>query len=91
MDLLTTYTHDSGPQAITAPPLITTIHSLFQPAVFSPAVPPTYGTARSLSSVPYFAKSETESQVLPSTETRFIVSLVFNLQASTKSFKAGAN
>jgi hypothetical protein len=46
MDLLTTYTYDSELQAITAPPLISTIHksqqhplSLFQPAVSSPAVP----------------------------------------------------
>jgi hypothetical protein len=45
MDLLTTYTHDPELQAITAPPLISTIHkspqhplSLFQPAVFSSAV-----------------------------------------------------
>jgi hypothetical protein len=44
--LLTTYTHDSQVQAITVPPLISTIHkspehtpSLFQPAVSSPAVP----------------------------------------------------
>jgi hypothetical protein len=42
MDLLATYTHDSELQAITAPPLISTIHkspqhplSLFQPAVFT--------------------------------------------------------
>jgi hypothetical protein len=46
MTLLTTYTHDSELQAITAPPLISTIHksphhplSLLQPAVSSPAVP----------------------------------------------------
>jgi hypothetical protein len=46
MDLLTTYTHDSELQAITAPPLISTIHkslqhplSIFQPAVYTPAVP----------------------------------------------------
>jgi hypothetical protein len=46
MDLLTTYTHDSELQAITAPPLISTIHkspqhllSLFQPAVSSSAIP----------------------------------------------------
>jgi hypothetical protein len=46
MDLLTTYTHNSEPQVITAPSLIPTIlklpkHplSLFQPAVSSPAVP----------------------------------------------------
>jgi hypothetical protein len=46
MDLLTTYTHDSELQAITAPPLISTIHkspqhllSLFQPAVSLPLVP----------------------------------------------------
>jgi hypothetical protein len=45
MDLLTTYTHDSELQAVTAPPLISTIHkspqqllSIFQPAVSSPAV-----------------------------------------------------
>jgi hypothetical protein len=44
--LLTTHTHDSAPQAITAPPLISTIHkspqhplSIFRPAVSSPAVP----------------------------------------------------
>jgi hypothetical protein len=42
MNLLTTYTHDSELQTITAPPLISTIHkspqhplSLFQPAVFT--------------------------------------------------------
>jgi hypothetical protein len=41
MNLLTTYTHDSDVQTITAPPLISTIHklpqtqlSVFQPAVF---------------------------------------------------------
>jgi hypothetical protein len=41
-DFLTTYTHDSGLQAITAPSLISTVHkspqhtpSLFQPAVSS--------------------------------------------------------
>jgi hypothetical protein len=46
LDLLTTYTHDSELQAITAPPLISTIHkspqlppSMFQPTVSSPAVP----------------------------------------------------
>jgi hypothetical protein len=46
MGLLPTYTHDSELQAVTAPPLISTIHispqhppSLFQPAVPSPAVP----------------------------------------------------
>jgi hypothetical protein len=46
LDLLTTYTHNLELQAITAPPLIPTIHkssqhplSLFQPAVFSPAIP----------------------------------------------------
>jgi hypothetical protein len=46
MDVMTTYTHDSELQAITAPPLISTIHkspqhplSLFQPALSSPAVP----------------------------------------------------
>jgi hypothetical protein len=40
LDLMTTYTHDSELQAITEPPLISTIHkspqhplSLFQPAV----------------------------------------------------------
>jgi hypothetical protein len=44
MDLLTTYTHDSKVQAITAPPLISKIHkssqrplSLFQHAVSTPA------------------------------------------------------
>jgi hypothetical protein len=42
MELLTTYTHDSELQVITAPPLISTIHrsphqplGLFQPAVFT--------------------------------------------------------
>jgi hypothetical protein len=46
MDLLTTYTHDSGFQAITAPRLNSAIHkppqyplSLFQAVVSSPAVP----------------------------------------------------
>jgi hypothetical protein len=46
LDLLTTYTHNSELQVITALPLISTIHkspqqplSLFQPAVSSPAVP----------------------------------------------------
>jgi hypothetical protein len=46
MDLLITYTHNSELQAITAPPLISTIHkspqhplSLLQPAVSFPAVP----------------------------------------------------
>jgi hypothetical protein len=46
MDLLTTYTHDLELQAITASPLISTIHkspqhllSLLQPAVSSPAIP----------------------------------------------------
>jgi hypothetical protein len=46
LDLLTTYTHDSKLQAITAPSLISTIHkssqhplSIFQPAMSSPAVP----------------------------------------------------
>jgi hypothetical protein len=46
LDLLATYTHDWELEAITAPPLISTIHkspqnplSLFQPAVPSPAVP----------------------------------------------------
>jgi hypothetical protein len=46
MDLLTTYTHDSELQAITATPIIPTVHkspqhtrSLFQPAVSSPAIP----------------------------------------------------
>jgi hypothetical protein len=46
MDLLTTYTHDSELQAITAPSLISTLYkspqhtlSLFQPAVSSLAVP----------------------------------------------------
>jgi hypothetical protein len=46
LDLLTTYTHDSELQAVTAPPLISTIHkpprhplSLFQPAVSTLAVP----------------------------------------------------
>jgi hypothetical protein len=46
IDLFTTYTHDSELHAITAPPLISTIHkspqhplSLFQPAMSSPAVP----------------------------------------------------
>jgi hypothetical protein len=46
MHLLTTHTHDSERQAITAPPLRSTIHkspqhplSLFQSAVSSPAVP----------------------------------------------------
>jgi hypothetical protein len=46
MDLLATHTHDSEIQAISAPPLMTTIHkspqhplSLFHPAVSSPAVP----------------------------------------------------
>jgi hypothetical protein len=45
-DLLTTYTHNSELEAITAPPLISTIHktpqhtlSLFQPAMSSLAVP----------------------------------------------------
>jgi hypothetical protein len=47
MDLLTTYTHYSELQAITAPPLISTTYKspqhalslLFQPAISSPAVP----------------------------------------------------
>jgi hypothetical protein len=46
MDLLTSYTYESELQAITAPPLISTIHkppqhslSLFQPVVSSPGVP----------------------------------------------------
>jgi hypothetical protein len=46
MDSLTTYTHDSGLQAVTVPPSISTIHkspqhtlSLFQPVVSSPTVP----------------------------------------------------
>jgi hypothetical protein len=46
MDLLTTYTHNSKLQAITASPLISTIHrspqhplSIFQPAVSPPAAP----------------------------------------------------
>jgi hypothetical protein len=46
LDLLTTYTHDSELQAITAPPLISTFYksqqhplSLFQPAVSSQTVP----------------------------------------------------
>jgi hypothetical protein len=46
MDLLTVYTHVWELQAITVPPLISTVHkspqhllSLFQPAVSSPAVP----------------------------------------------------
>jgi hypothetical protein len=46
MDLLTTYTHYSKLQVISAPSLISTIHklsrqplSLIQPAVSSPAVP----------------------------------------------------
>jgi hypothetical protein len=46
MDLLTTYSHDSELQVITAPSLISTIHkspqhrlSLFQPTVSSPDVP----------------------------------------------------
>jgi hypothetical protein len=46
MDLLTTYTNNSELQAITAPPLISTIHkspqhplSLFYPALSLPAVP----------------------------------------------------
>jgi hypothetical protein len=46
LDLLTTYTQDSELQALTAPPLISTIHtspqhplSLFQPAVSLLAVP----------------------------------------------------
>jgi hypothetical protein len=45
MDLLSTYTHSLELQAITRPLLISTIHkspqhtSLFQPTVFSPAVP----------------------------------------------------
>jgi hypothetical protein len=46
MDLLTTYTHDSEPEIIASPPLLSTIHkspqhplSLFQPVVSSPTVP----------------------------------------------------
>jgi hypothetical protein len=46
MDLLATYTHVSELQAITRPPIISTIHkslqhplSIFQPAVSLPAVP----------------------------------------------------
>jgi hypothetical protein len=46
MDLLTTYTHDSKLEAITAPPLIFTSHksphnplNIFQLAMFSPAIP----------------------------------------------------
>jgi hypothetical protein len=46
LDLSTTYTHNSELQAITAPPLVSTIHNspqhpleLFQPAWSSPAVP----------------------------------------------------
>jgi hypothetical protein len=45
MDFLTTYTHDLEVEAVTAPPLISTIHkspqnplSFFQPAIFSPVV-----------------------------------------------------
>jgi hypothetical protein len=46
IDLLTTYTHDSELQAVTAPPLISTIHkspqhqlNILQPTVSSPTVP----------------------------------------------------
>jgi hypothetical protein len=46
LDLLTTYTHNSEPQAVTAPSLISTLYkspqpplSLFQPAVSSPVIP----------------------------------------------------
>jgi hypothetical protein len=74
MDLLTTYTHDLELQAITAPPLISTIHqspqhplSLFQPAVSSPAFP----WQRLLTGAASYSKNSTELHGVITQDVKF--------------------